>query len=69
MPLPATNGEKVPPVMPCPAYIPPLGNPPASVKGAVVKHTGEKSFIVTVGGGKTVTDVWVNEPQPPFENV
>ena len=55
--------------MPGPAYIPPLGNPPASTKGAVVKHTGENSLRVTVGGGRIVTDVWVNEPQPPLVKV
>ena len=67
--MPATDGEKIPLVMPGPAYIPPPGNPSASTKGAVVKHIGEKSFIVTVGGGRIVTDVCVNEPHPPLVNV
>ena len=54
VPTPAVAGLKFPPLTPGPLYVPPVGVPPVSAKGAVLVHVEEFDGQVAVGGALTV---------------
>ena len=54
MPVPATEGLKMPPLTPVPLYVPPVGEPPLSANEVALIHTDELDGQVTTGNAFTV---------------
>ena len=54
VPVPATEGLKLPPLTPGPLYVPPVGVPPVNANAGALRHTDEFDGQVTVGNGLTV---------------
>ena len=63
-PMPAVAALKIPPEMPGPAYVPPVGVPPVSGQGGSVKQNGAKAANAVSGNAKTVMVFVIEQVQP-----